>query len=79
MQYCSIDGHDSQHKINLAGLPQGSSLGPILFLVYINNLSSALEHSETNLFADDTNLTFTAEMISEAQRKIKDDVLALGI
>ena len=79
MQYCSIDGHDSQHKINLAGVSQGSSLGSILFLVYINDLSSALEHSETNLFADDTNLTCTAKLISEAQRKINDDLLVLRI
>ena len=54
-QYCSIEGHESAPKINLAGIPQGSSLGPILFLVYINDLSCSLEHSETNLFADDTN------------------------
>ena len=69
MQYCSTDGHDSQHKINLAGIPQGSSLEPILFLVYINDLPSALEHSETNIFADDTNLTCTAKLISEAHWK----------
>ena len=75
MQYCSIDGHDSQHKINPAGIPQGSSLGPILFLVYINDLSSTLEHSETNLFADDINLACTAKLISEPERKINDDLL----
>ena len=57
MHYYSIDGHESQHKINLAGFPQGSSPGPILFLFYINDLSSALERSETNLFADDTNFS----------------------
>ena len=66
MQYCSIDGHDSQHKINPAEIPPGSSLGPILFLAYINDLSSSLEHSESNLFGDDTNLTCPAKMISEA-------------
>ena len=66
-------------KINPAGIPKGSSLGPILFLIYNNDLSSALGHSETNLFADDTNLTCTAEMIHETERKINDDHLVLGI
>ena len=69
IQYCSNDGHDSQHKINPAGIPQRSLLGPILSLVYINDLSSALKHSQTNLFADDINLICTAKLISEAQRK----------
>ena len=75
MQYCSIDGHDSQHRINRVGIPQGSSLGRILFLVYINDLSSALEHSETNLFANDIILNCTFKLISKTQRK----TLVLGI
>ena len=79
MQYYSIDGHGSQHKINPAGIPQASSLGPNLFLVYINDLSSALKHSETNLFADDTNLTCAAKTISEVQIKINNDISASGI
>ena len=45
----------------------------------LNDLSNALKHSEANLFADDTNLTCTVKMTSEAQRKICDDLLVLGI
>ena len=50
-----LNGQSSSWKPVLAGVPQGSILGPLLFLVYINNLLNGLK-SNAKLFADDTSL-----------------------
>ena len=50
-----LNGQTSSWTNVLAGVPQGSILGPLFFLIYINNLSDDLS-SSPKLFADDTSL-----------------------
>ena len=57
-QYVSINGFFSQTKIVRCGVPQGSTLGPLLFLIYINDLNNALDKCTVQHFADDTSLLF---------------------
>ena len=52
-QFVYIDGTKSKQKIMEYGVPQGSVLGPLLFLIFINDLASCTEFF-TLLFADDT-------------------------
>ena len=55
-QFVSTLGFDSSTKPVAHGVPQGSVLGPLLFLIYINDLHSAIKSSKVYHFADDTNL-----------------------
>ena len=55
-QYLKIDACMSSLQKVTSGIPQGSSLGSLLFLMYVNDLPKSFEFS-TTLFADDTYLT----------------------
>ena len=57
-QYVSINGFFSQTKVARCGVPQGSTLGPLLFLIYINYRNNAPDKCRVHHFADDTSLLF---------------------
>ena len=76
-QYVSIQGIDSDQTIMEYGVPQGSVLGPLLFLLYINDLHKAVQFSTTRHFADDTNLLIKNKSLKQLKKHLNLDLRKL--
>ena len=73
-QYVSVSGVDSGFKDIKHGVPQGSVLGPILFLLYINDLKNALVYSRSFNFADDTAILYTDVNPKRLKKRVNIDL-----
>ena len=67
-QHVSVNGHISDHLDISYGVPQGSVLGPLLFLIYLNDLPNVSKLLSFYLFADDTNIYFEATDLASLQK-----------
>ena len=73
-QKCSVNGHLSNAASVSRGVPQGSNLGPLLFLIYIKALPNCLSVASPKMFADDTNITVAADSLTGLENKINVDL-----
>ena len=61
-------------KTITCGFPQGSTLGPLLFLLYINDLPNSSEKLSFRIFADDTNIFFTGSNPNEVEFTMNEEI-----
>ena len=76
-QFVNINGTNSTIKPINIGVPQGSILGPLLFLIYINDLHRCIKYSKTYHFADDTNLLIIDKSLKKLNKHLNADLSAL--
>ena len=72
-QYTTVNGYISDSHQTLCGVPQGSVLGPLLFLLYINDLYKSSNKLQFYLFADDTSLTYANGDLKKLETEINEE------
>ena len=76
-QYTSVQGKDSNSQEITHGVPQGSVLGPLLFIIFINDLNLSVKSSKVHHFADDTNLLLINKSLKKINSLINHDLTLL--
>ena len=73
-----IDNVSSDSVSVVSGVPQGTVLGPILFIIYINDVIENIKHSKIRLFADDIVLYKEISAVRDAQQ-LQEDLESLQL
>ena len=73
-QRCCVNDELSDAVPITCGVPQGSNLGPLLFLIYINDLPNCLNRASPRMFADDTNISIAANSVMELEPLVNSEL-----
>ena len=78
-QHTTVNSFTSKNAYINYGAAQGSVLGPLLFLIYINDLNKAIKYSDVHHCADDTNLLLSDKSLKKINKHINHDLKLLNI
>ena len=78
-QYVFYNGVSSDLKTISCGVPQGSVLGPLLFLIYINDLPNISDKLQFFLFADDTNIYYESNDLKNLEKTVNEELKKLSL
>ena len=73
-QFCCLNGIKTKPRKVPCGIPQGSCVGPLVFIIYLNDFEKCLQSSHASIYADDTANTIASnnavQMIECAGKEI---------
>ena len=70
-QFVIVNTTKSRTRAVKWGVPQGSRLGPLLFLIFVNDMMKTVEHGSCEMYADDSAITVMGDSTSEIQNKLE--------